>query len=119
MSAAQQAREEEVFEPHLPLDRIELSGSNPRKHMAQDSMDGLAESIKLHGVVQPITVRPNPKREGDWYELVFGERRFRASIKAGKTSIPALVRNLKDETVWELQIIENVCREDVHELDEA
>src|ERR1044071_5630659 len=110
---------EEIFEPHLPLDRIELSGTNPRKHLTESSIDELAESIKVHGVVQPLTVRPNPNREGEWYELVFGERRFRASVKAGKATIPALVRHLDDETMWELQIIENVCREDVHELDEA
>jgi ParB family transcriptional regulator, chromosome partitioning protein len=107
------------FEEKLPLDRIELTGTNPRKHINESSIEELAESIKVHGVVQPVTVRPNAKRETGWYELVFGERRFRACRKLGLPTIPALVRHLDDDSVIELQIIENVQREDVHELDEA
>lgn len=117
--AAQVAAASDIFHPALPLDRIEISKTNPRKHVVQSELDELTESIRAHGVVSPIVVRPHPRAEEGWYELVFGERRFRAACAAELKTIPAIERAYDDKTVVEVQIIENVQREDVHELDEA
>lgn len=113
------AAAQEQFEPKLPIDRIELSKTNPRKHITPASIDELAESIKQHGIASPVLVRPHPKKEPGFYELVFGERRYRAAQKLGLKTVPAMIRDLDDKAVVELQIIENLQRENVHELDEA
>ncbi len=79
----------------------------------------LAENIRVHGVLQAILVRPLPGGSEGTYELVAGARRLRASQLAGKESIPATVRELTDAECRELQLIENLQRADIHELDEA
>lgn len=99
----------------LKLKEIACSKFNPRKHFDDKKMGDLVLSIKEKGVIQPIIVR----KQGQGYEIVCGERRYRASEKAGKTSIPALVRHLTDDQVLEFQVIENLQREDVHPLEEA
>ena len=105
------------FNPAVPLEQIAPSKTNPRKTF---EIDDLADSIKEKGVIQPIVLRPHPKASKPIvYEIVAGERRFRASKKAGKDSIPAMVRKLDDTAVLELQVIENLQREDIHELEEA
>lgn len=93
-------------------------GSQPRTEFDQDKTKELAESIKVHGVLQAIRVRPvtGGKKK---YELVFGERRYRASLLAGKTTIPATVREMTDAEVMDVQIIENLQREDISPLEEA
>jgi ParB/RepB/Spo0J family partition protein len=78
----------------------------------------MAASIRVHGVSSPILVRPHPAKPGT-YEIVYGERRYRGSIAAGQTTIPAIIRDIDDKTVAELQLVENLQREGVHELDEA
>lgn len=94
------------------------SKTNPRKTFAK--IDELAASIKLRGLISPITVRPHPKPPaGVHYELVAGERRWRAAKLAKVTTIPAIVRELTDKEVLEIQVIENVQREDVHPMEEA
>ena len=101
------------------------SPTNPRKHFAE--LEGLAESIKAQGVMQPILIRPwpddNPTPEGrdrrPAYEIVAGERRYRASLLAGLDTIPTLVRPLTTRQVLEAQIVENLQRRDVTELEEA
>jgi ParB/RepB/Spo0J family partition protein len=114
----------------IPLAHIAPSPTNPRKHQQNKAsdlkawkLDDLAESIKAHGVMQPVIVRGNAAfHEGNGrpkYELVAGERRWRASQLAGKANIPALLRQLTDFEVLELQVIENVQREDLHPLEEA
>lgn len=115
---------------HLPLELIAPSTTNPRRH-PQDkaamlvawNLVELADSIKKHGVLQPILVRPHPaSKEGDGrppYELVVGERRWRASQLAGEPTIEAKVREMTDFEALEIQVIENDQREDLHPLEQA
>jgi ParB/RepB/Spo0J family partition protein len=117
----------------LPIDEILASRSNPRKHFDDAYIAELADSIKSHGLIQPITVRPLPldamfeynkrRKDGDdgapRYELVVGECRWRAARLAGLTEIPAFWRELDDKQVLEIQIVENLARRDVHEIEEA
>jgi ParB family transcriptional regulator, chromosome partitioning protein len=104
---------------HIPLDRIRESCSNPRRAFDEMKLHELAENIKMHGVLQPIVVRPAPDGVDDAYELVAGARRFRASKLAGKDAIPATVRDLTDAECREIQLIENLQRADIDELDEG
>ncbi|HJT68636.1 MAG TPA: ParB/RepB/Spo0J family partition protein [Terriglobales bacterium] len=103
----------------IALDRIEESKTNPRRAFDEAKMRELADNIKSHGVLQPILVRPIPGGTSHTYELVAGARRFRASKLAGKETIPATVRELSDAQSREIQLIENLQRADVHELDEG
>lgn len=105
--------------------RIAASPTNPRKHFDKAALDELTESVKRHGIIQPILVRPLPDtreafdREHYGYELVAGERRLRAADAAGLAEIPALVRDLTDAEVLEIQVVENLQRADLHPLEEA
>jgi ParB family transcriptional regulator, chromosome partitioning protein len=100
----------------IPVDRIEPNPEQPRLSFDEVTLLELANSIREHGVLQPILVRPlGPNR----YQLIAGERRWRASIGAGLSTIPALVENIDDDTALEISIIENLQREDLSVLDEA
>ncbi|PLK25320.1 chromosome partitioning protein ParB [Porphyrobacter sp. TH134] len=90
---------------------------NPRKHFDEAALEELAASIAARGVIQPIIVRPHP--EGQGYQLVAGERRWRAAQKARLHEIPALVRNLSEREVMALALIENLQREDLSPVEEA
>jgi len=103
----------------IPLARIQESKTNPRRQFDEAKLAELAENIRQHGVLQPVLVRPLPDAEPAFYELVAGARRYRASKLAGRECIPATVRELTDTECLELQLIENLQRADVHELDEA
>src|SRR5271170_2969591 len=103
----------------LPLDRIRESKTNPRRTFDETKLAELAGNIRQHGVLQPILVRLLPDGENGFFELVAGARRYRASKIAGQETIPATVRELTDTQCLELQLIENLQRADVHELDEA
>lgn len=98
-----------------PLDRVIPSKTNPRHTFDQAKLAELTESVRRHGVLQPILVRP----KGAGFELVAGERRYRAAKAAGLAEVPASVRELSDVAVLELQVIENLQREDIHPLEEA
>jgi ParB family chromosome partitioning protein len=100
----------------ISIATIKPSKANPRRRMDESALAELAESIKTHGVLQPILIRPVA---AGGFELVCGERRWKASKIAGKQTIPARVVNLTDGEALELAVIENLQREDVHELDEA
>ncbi|GAA4277552.1 ParB/RepB/Spo0J family partition protein [Aquimarina mytili] len=100
---------------HLKLDKIKPDENQPRKSFDQDHLNGLAESIDKHGVIQPITVRAIE----DGYMIVAGERRYRACKQLGKKTIPAIVRQIKDNDILEIQIIENLQRQDVEPIEEA
>ncbi|MCT2410010.1 ParB/RepB/Spo0J family partition protein [Chryseobacterium antibioticum] len=102
----------------LKLNELIASSINPRTEFEETSLNELAESIKLHGVLQPIIVRIHPVEKRK-YEIVCGERRFRASKIAGAKTISTSVRELNDDEVFEIQIIENLARKDVHAMDEA
>ncbi len=103
----------------IPLSRIRESKTNPRRQFDETKLAELADNIRQHGVLQPVLVRPLPDGEPDTYELVAGARRFRASKLAERESIHASIRELTDMQCLELQLIENLQRADVHELDEA
>jgi ParB/RepB/Spo0J family partition protein len=100
----------------VPVDHIEPNPEQPRLAFNQETLDELAASIREHGVLQPILVRPiGPNR----YQLIAGERRWRASKLAGLDTIPALIEEIDDDTALEISIIENLQREDISPLDEA
>lgn len=101
----------------VPIDQLRGGTFNPRKDFREDELNELADSIRQKGLVQPILVRPDPATGG--YEIVAGERRWRASQKAGLHSVPVIVRELADQDVAELAIIENVQRADLNAVEEA
>lgn len=105
----------------ISISKIELGTTNPRKSIDTKALKELAESIKEHGILQPILVRPYVDEKSTWkdYQLVCGERRYRAALQAGLEEVPCNVRVLTDDEAFELQIIENLERKDVHPLDEA
>ncbi|MGB6054632.1 MAG: ParB/RepB/Spo0J family partition protein [Burkholderiaceae bacterium] len=106
----------------IPLDLIRESKTNPRKRFSETALGELAESINRSGVGQPILVRPLANEDGEpahRVEIVAGARRYRASLLAGKDSIPAIVRDMSDAEVLEFQLVENLQREDVHPIEEA
>ncbi|OLU31651.1 ParB/RepB/Spo0J family partition protein [Pseudomonas sp. PA27(2017)] len=101
---------------HLPLDLIQRGKYQPRRDMDVTALEELSQSIKTHGVMQPIVVRP----VGDGrFEIVAGERRWRATQQAGLDRIPALVRELPDEAAIAMALIENIQREDLNPIEEA
>ena len=102
----------------IALSLIQPSGYNPRKEFDEQSLTELADSIRQHGVLQPVGVRPIPGT--DRYEIVFGERRYRASLIAGRENIPALIYDtLSDNEAEELAITENLQRKDIAPMEEA
>ncbi len=103
----------------IPVHRVQESKTNPRRTFDETKLAELADNIRQHGVLQPVLVRPLPGGEDGFFELVAGARRYRASQIAGRETIPATVRELTDMQCLELQLIENLQRADVHELDEA
>jgi len=100
----------------IPIAQISPNPQQPRLAFDATSLEELAASIREHGVLQPILVRP---RGNNQYELIAGERRWRASKTAGMATIPALVEDIDDDTALEIAIIENLQREDLSPLDEA
>ncbi len=105
---------------NLPVDRMKPGKYQPRTHMDQDSLAELAVSIKAQGVMQPILVRAiNSTPGAERYEIVAGERRWRASQLAGLSEVPVLVRSIPDEQALEMALIENIQRENLNPLEEA
>lgn len=100
----------------LPLDEIIPNKDQPRKTFDEESLRELADSILQHGVLQPLLVRPLP---GGGYQLVAGERRYRASRIAGLKEVPVVVKELTDTETMEIAIIENLQREDLNPIEEA
>ena len=99
----------------LSLDDILPNRFQPRITFSEEAINELAESIKEHGVIQPIVVR----KINDKYEIIAGERRYKASTIAGKTTIPAIITDLNDKESAEIALIENVQREDLTPIEEA
>jgi ParB family chromosome partitioning protein len=100
----------------IPVDNIDSNPNQPRTVFDKDALHELAASVREHGVLQPILVRPLGQNR---YQLVAGERRWRAAREAGLATIPALVEDLDDDTALEIAIIENLQREDLSPLEEA
>lgn len=103
-------------ENEVDLDSIVVKGNQPRKVFNQESLDEMAVSIKEHGVLQPLLVRP---LDNGKYELVAGERRLRASILAGLERVPVVVRDMDEPVAWEAALIENLQRENLNPIEEA
>ena len=99
----------------LPVEKIQRGEYQPRKHFDEEALQELANSISAQGVVQPIVVR----REGSHYELIAGERRWRAAQLAGLDKVPAVVREIDTQSAAAIALIENIQREDLNPLEEA
>ena len=118
--AAHSAPEDELL--HLPLDLLQRGRYQPRLDMRPESLADLVDSIRAQGVVQPIVVRPldEPDERGvRRYEIIAGERRWRAAQQAGLRDIPAVVRRVPDEAAIAMALIENIQRENLNPLEEA
>ena len=104
----------------LPVDLLTRGQYQPRSDMHEDTLAELAESIKAQGIVQPIVVRPVGKGDGETrYEIVAGERRWRAAQLAGLDRVPALIRDIPDEAAVAVALIENIQRENLNPIEEA
>lgn len=101
---------------YLPISKIERCASQPRKHFDEEALQELADSIREHGVIQPLTVR---KLSSGYYQIIAGERRWRAARLAGLQEVPAVVIEADDRKVMELSLIENLQREDLDPIEEA
>lgn len=99
----------------LPLSDIRPNKGQPRKNFDEDALEELTDSIRQNGVLQPILVR----KKGQKYEIVAGERRYQASKRAGLTEIPVVIRDISDEDVFKLALIENLQRADLDPIEEA
>src|ERR1044072_295778 len=99
----------------VELESIVPGSMQPRTHFDETSLQGLADSIRSHGIVQPLLVR----RRGDGFELIAGERRWRAAKLAGITRVPVVVKEVPDESVLEIALIENIQRENLNPIEEA
>ncbi|MCM3901673.1 MAG: ParB/RepB/Spo0J family partition protein [Pyrinomonadaceae bacterium] len=113
LSAEQRSSTEEPYE--IAIDLVEPSSVQPRTRFDEAKLEELAKSIRANGVVQPLLVR----RKGINYELIAGERRWRAAHLAGLNHVPVVVRNVPDDKVLELALIENIQREDLNPIEEA
>jgi ParB family chromosome partitioning protein len=113
LSAEQTSSSEESGE--IPIDLVEPSSMQPRTRFDEGRLQDLAKSIRANGVVQPLLVR----RKASGYELIAGERRWRAAQLAGLTHVPVVVRDVPDDKVLELALIENIQREDLNPIEEA
>ncbi len=100
----------------IPVEWIRPGKYQPRNHFGEEAIEELAESIKSQGVMQPIVLRPLGQ---DRYEIIAGERRWRASQRAGLEKIPAVIRQVDDESALAMSLIENIQREDLNPLEEA
>jgi ParB family chromosome partitioning protein len=99
----------------LPANRIRPNPFQPRRQFREDAMEELAQSIRVNGIIQPISVR----KAGDEYQIIAGERRWRAAQLAGLTSIPVVVQDFADEKLLEIALIENIQREDLNPIELA
>lgn len=99
----------------LPIDKIEPNPNQPRKNFDEDALNDLVESVKIHGIIEPLIVR----KKDNYYEIVGGERRWRASRKAGLKELPVIVKDYTDRQVAEIGLIDNIQREDLNPIEEA
>lgn len=99
----------------IDVTKIDRNKEQPRKKFDEEALDELAESIKQYGVLQPLLVQDKK----DHYEIIAGERRWRASMKAGLKQVPVIIKNLSDQEIVEISLIENIQREDLDAIEEA
>ena len=110
------APQEEKSSLFLPISQVESCSSQPRKNFDPDALADLADSIREHGIIQPLTVR---KLQSGYYQIIAGERRWRAARMAGLTQVPAIIIEADDRKAMELAMIENLQREDLNPIEEA
>lgn len=110
-------KEENIQEYDIQVDikKIEPNRNQPRKQFDEDAIEELAESIKQFGVIQPLIV----KKRGEYYEIIAGERRWRASKKAGLKKVPVIIKEYDDKEILKISLIENLQREDLNPIEEA
>ena len=108
--------EEEKSRLYLPISQVESCAGQPRKQFDPDALADLADSIREHGIIQPLTVR---KLQSGYYQIIAGERRWRAARMAGLDQVPAIVIEADDRKAMELAMIENLQREDLNPMEEA
>ena len=118
--ASNVVEEEEVIKEgesvlNLKITEVEPNRNQPRKHFDEEALDELAESIKRYGLIQPIIVT----KKDDYYQIIAGERRWRASKRAGLTEIPAIIRDDDERKNKEIALIENIQREDLNAVEKA
>ncbi len=101
---------------HVPVEMLHPNPDNPRKHFAEEDLESLAKSLRDKGLLQPLVVRP---RADGSFEIVAGERRWRACQRAGIHDVPVLIRDLDDKETLEIALIENIQRSDLNALEEA
>lgn len=114
----QQASAPRRPESHIPVERVHPNPDQPRRAFDETALSDLAASIKEKGIIQPLIVRPHTSRQGD-FEIVAGERRWRAAQIAQLHEVPVIIRNFDDTEVLEIAIIENIQRADLNPVDEA
>lgn len=107
--------EEENLIEKLPIDKIVPNPNQPRETLNPESLQELVESIKQLGLLQPILVRP----KGDYYEIVAGERRYHAAKASGLKEIPVIIKDIDDQTAWDIALTENLQREDLNPIEKA
>lgn len=117
MAPAGAAASEERGVARIAVAAIHPLPGQPRRHFAEAAIAELADSIRLRGLLQPVIVRPAP--DGNGYQLVAGERRWRAAQRVGLHDIPALVRRLDDGATYEIALVENIQRQDLNAIEEA
>ncbi|MDQ2090303.1 ParB/RepB/Spo0J family partition protein [Marimonas arenosa] len=105
-------------EQHIPIEKVAPNPDQPRHSFDRDKLDDLAGSIREKGIIQPLIVRPDPKKNGQ-YQIVAGERRWRAAQMAQLHEVPVLVRDFDDTEMLEVAIIENIQRADLNPVEEA
>ncbi|MET3589066.1 ParB family chromosome partitioning protein [Bartonella silvatica] len=115
---AEPNRTSNLSERFIPIESITCNPHNPRRHFTESELDNLVQSIRQHGVVQPVIVRPS-RHHPHRFELIAGERRWRAAQRANLSQLPVIVRDVDDKTALELAIIENVQRADLNPIEEA
>jgi ParB family chromosome partitioning protein len=103
----------------LPIDDIAPNPDQPRRHFAEEDLASLADSIQRHGVLQPVVVRRARAGAGRPYELIVGERRWRASQRAGRTTLPATIQDVAPDALLEIALVENVQRADLNPIELA
>jgi ParB family chromosome partitioning protein len=111
--------EDAALAPELPIDDIAPNPDQPRRHFAEDDLAALADSIQRHGVLQPVVVRRARAGAERPYELVVGERRWRASQRAGRTTLPATIQDVAPDALLEIALVENVQRADLNPIELA
>ena len=114
-SSKTKKKEETKKELTLPIDKIEPNPDQPRNQFDEDTLQELADSIKQYGMLQPILVTP----KDDFYEIIAGERRWRAAKQAGLNEVPVMIRKYNENEIVEIALIENIQREDLNAIEEA